>query len=116
MQPKTERLLLGVGSLLLLLAAAIGWVLFGFNAPYFEPFLAACLRLGLVLGALWLAHPHFDRLPNPLVMLIVIVGVVLAVVRWKQMIPVAIGVVVVLMILRGLKRVAANDTSRPRRR
>ncbi len=59
------------------------------------------IRIGMVLAVLWLAFPHLEALPNSLMMLIIIAGVGLAIIaRWKQLIPIAAVMLIVVLVLR----------------
>lgn len=51
--------------LLLAIAAALGiWQQFETLRGGWQPLAAACLRVGLLMGALWLAWPQLNRLPS----------------------------------------------------
>lgn len=70
---------------------------------------AACLRVGLTMGALWLAWPQLERLPSWLIVG-VFTGLVLLALRPK-LFPVALVIAIGVSILRPRRR--PTETSRP---
>jgi hypothetical protein len=94
-----HRTTVGITAAVLLSAAAV----FAFWQPSgwegHQPMLSgACLRVGLVLGALWLAHPQLSRLPSWMFG----VGAALAVVvaLRPKLILLAVPLVVVLWLVK----------------
>lgn len=65
----------------------------------YEVALAACLRIGAVMAALWLAYPQLSQLPQWL--LVVVLGVVLvaAVGRRPQILLLAVPAVILIVLL-----------------
>jgi len=59
---------------------------------------AACLRVGMVMGLLWLAHPQLERLP----LWATVVGVVLAlaILRWPKLVVIVLPLALVLWLLK----------------
>lgn len=85
---------------------AVLLVFAGFAAPQFDldPALAkqlqaACWRVGLLLGAVWLAHPVLWRLQSGPVMWALAVLVVVLAIR-PRLFPLAIGVLLAFALLR----------------
>ena len=66
----------------------------------------ACLRVGLVMGALWLALPQLHRVPGWLVVLTTVVAVVVALQPRRAV--VLVPVLIAAWLLRPRKRKAAN--------
>ena len=57
-----QRHALGIISLISLTAAVYGLVKYGISDGQTSVFASACLRIGLVLGAVWLAYPQLIKL------------------------------------------------------
>lgn len=97
-----QRTMLGILSLLLIVAAGVIYLYAPAGSNDF--FVGIPLRVGLVLGALWLAHPHLDVLPKVLLGFVVVLMLVIAVfARSKGLIIVGVGLTAVLLTLRALK-------------
>lgn len=102
-----QRHTLGVLALLLLLAGS-GYALFSAKDAQTSPYLAACWRMGVVFGALWLALPQLAGLRllrnrlwfGGLVVLVVILW------RWPRLLPLALLALLVLALLRPRKPAA----------
>ncbi|HTM55509.1 MAG TPA: hypothetical protein VL175_15885 [Pirellulales bacterium] len=59
---------------------------------------AACLRVGMVMGLLWLAHPQLERLP---LWATVVGGVLaLAILRWPKLVVFVLPLALVLWLLK----------------
>ena len=59
---------------------------------------SACLRIGVLMSLLWLAHPQLERMPRWMVL---VGGVgVFVVMRWPKLLVLALPVAVVLWLLR----------------
>lgn len=94
MSPKVRRHALGIIALVLLTAA--GGLLLGLT-PGLDPNLAAmygsmCLRIGMTLGAAWLAFPQIMALTawcSPRLLLTLAIGLVVVVVRPKAFLLIA---------------------------
>jgi hypothetical protein len=72
-----------------------------------RPLASACLRVGVVMAALWLAQPQLALLPR---WLLIVVMVALGIVAWRpQVLWVALPVVLVLWLLRPRKRIARGE-------
>lgn len=91
-----RRHILGVLSILALIAAAVVW--FGYDGNQTKMLAAMCLRVGLGLGVIWLALPQIvticERFP-PRLMFAVLLGGMLALARPKTLPLVALIVAVV---------------------
>lgn len=69
-----------LGGLAIVLVAVAFWLqLFPSNNPAGKEFEAACLRMGLLAGVIWLAFPQVSRAPPWLWLAIFVVFIVLAV-------------------------------------
>jgi len=91
-----RRHILGVLSILALIAAAVVW--FGYDGNQTKMLAAVCLRVGLGLGVIWLALPQIvaicEKFP-PRLMIAVLIGSVLVLARPKTLPLVALIVAVV---------------------
>ena len=106
MSPSVRRHALGIVALVLLAAAAVLHV--GF-APSQDENLArfcrdSCLRIGMTMGAAWLAFPQIMALTaycSPKLLLTLAIGLVVVIVRPKSfpLIALLVGAVVVLEVL-----------------
>jgi hypothetical protein len=59
---------------------------------------SACLRVGLLMGILWLAHPQLERAPRWLVL--VGCGAMFVVMRWPRLLVLALPVAIALWLLK----------------
>jgi hypothetical protein len=75
-----RRNLLGVIALVALLAGAVLYFVDGAHSRYLE-WTSACLRVGAVLGAVWLAMPEFRRPGNRWLVAAILAGFV--VLAWR---------------------------------
>ncbi len=115
MRAKMQRTILGALALLLIVAAGAVRLYQGGGGDA-EFLIGMLLRCGLVLGALWLAYPHLDVLPRVLLGALVVIVLVIAVLaRSKGLIVIGVGIAVVLLVLRALKRKAPAAENRPPR-
>ncbi len=92
-----HRPTVGTVALVLLGAAVALWA----RSPDWDReqvLLAACVRIGLVMGAIWLAHPQLIKLPAwlPNVMLVVAIVVALK----PKLIVIAVPLLLLLLWLR----------------
>ncbi len=92
-----HRPTVGTVALVLLGAAVALWA----RSPDWDReqvLLAACVRVGLVMGAIWLAHPQLVKLPTwlPNVMLVVAIVVALK----PKLIVIAVPLLLLLLWLR----------------
>ncbi|MDH3717310.1 MAG: hypothetical protein OES79_04245 [Planctomycetota bacterium] len=92
------RTALGVLALFVL-AVSIPWYLwYPSDSSSSTAWLAAAIRIGAMLGAVWLAHPHLKRM-SPGVWIVALLMIVI-VARFRYIAPVFIVVLIVLAILR----------------
>jgi len=105
-----HRPTVGIIALVLLAAAAVGLAF----SPQDDPggIWAACLRVGLVVGALWLALPQLRRWPSWLGKAILLGALLLVAFKPKALV-LAVGVYVVLIALR--PRTDSPSTGKPER-
>jgi hypothetical protein len=101
---------------LVLLIGAVGLLFTSVEEA--EVWRSACLRVGLLMAAVWLAHPHLKRLHPKLILFGVLLGVIVLVVALKH--PVQIALLMAILLLLGYLRtktsVPAKDGGRPPRR
>jgi hypothetical protein len=105
-----QRHAAGAIALLLLIGSGL---LFAFHPTWDETqaFASSSLRMGAVLGAIWLAYPELIRLPKWLVPLIL--GTVVAIaVRPKSALYVVPIVLMILILRPKKKRTSTVDTRR----
>ncbi|RCS55954.1 hypothetical protein DTL42_00760 [Bremerella cremea] len=88
---------IGIVALVMLVAAAGIWLFHGDDSAYL-PIQGSLLKVGLVLGAVWLAFPQLSKLPIWLATFAV--GSVLVVVLFKKAAIVVIPLLVVVWLLR----------------
>jgi di/tricarboxylate transporter len=101
---RINRLGVGVVAGLCLLAAAVLWVLrfqTGADESRWDGALGACTRIGLFLGAVWIALPRTSRsIDVPLkVLVLVVAGLVGIVLRPRLFLPVTIVVGLLVLVL-----------------
>lgn len=92
-----HRHLLGVASLLLLVTGSILFFTQSTAAGTFEMFIGACIRVGFVLAAVWLAWPQLSRLfsrISPVALGFVLLAV--ALLAWRPRLIVVIGPILAL--------------------
>ncbi|REJ66698.1 MAG: hypothetical protein DWQ31_13825 [Planctomycetota bacterium] len=70
------------------------------------------IRVGAVLGVLWLAYPHLDFLPQALLVALVAAGVVLA--TRRGLFPIAVVLIAAILILRPRSGRSTRGTNGPR--
>ena len=88
-----------IGTIALLLLLVAGWfVIWPPTGPNSQDLEAACLRIGIVLGLIWLAYSHLERVPNWL--WYTLPFALLALARRPQLLLLLIPLAVVLAILR----------------
>ena len=75
-----RRTKLGLLALVLFALAGVLWM-FEASSPLATEGWGACLRVGIILGAFWLAYPDLVRLPVWLLPALIVI--VLAAIRWK---------------------------------
>lgn len=105
-----QRKILGILSLVLLVGGG-ALMLLAPESEYTQNLLAPCFRMGVVLGALWLALPDLQFARNRL-WLLAIGGTLLVIVRWPKLIPLALGALGLFAILR--PRLPRMPPSKPR--
>ena len=72
-----HRPTVGIIAIALLVAGACIWI-WRRESDDWIPWMAGCLRMSVVMGAVWLAHPQLNRLPAWLVACVLASAVVLA--------------------------------------
>lgn len=101
-----KRLIVGIISIVCLAGSALLW-LFGGN-PETNPLLGALTRVGIVLGALWLALPRtgenivWSRALPPVVAIVVAFAVLRRAGWW--IVPLALLVAIAIVVIRPKKR------------
>lgn len=99
-----QRHILGVLSILFLIATGI-ILFFGIGEESQTRFFGGvCMRVGLTLGAIWLAMPQLEKLFHRFptwIWVWSLVGLVAATVRWNVAI-VVFGIVAIIALLRGV--------------
>ena len=86
---------------LVLIVAAIALRLWPQSWGAYEALLGACTRVGLVMGALWLAQPQVARLPSWTFDAILVTGVIVAV--RPKLILIAVPLAFAIWLLRPRK-------------
>ena len=75
---------------------------------------AACIRVGLVMAAIWLAHPQLNRLPGWTAKAILLGAIVIA---WRPKIAIVVlPMLLAYFVLRPRKRADVPPRARPRER
>ena len=92
-----KRTRVGVATLVLLAAAVVLWLVKPAN---YEVWMAATIRIGLVMGALWLALPQLQQFPNWLTKLAVLALMVVLCLRHPQTLVLVIVVALAIGMLR----------------
>jgi len=105
----SKRSQIGLISLVTLLAAG-AILLFAEDQAYYGPAQAALLRIGLVMGAVWIGYPQISKLP----VWLATVGVlsVLAVLLFKKAAIVVIPLLILIWLLRPRTTKKRSPTSR----
>lgn len=99
---RLRRTALGVLAVLLLATAAVLYAIDPANLN--SIWLTSSLRCGMVLAALWLAFPQLDRLPSVLLTVVIVAALGVAVLaKTKLMLPILLGMLLMLLVLRALK-------------
>ncbi|MEX0937292.1 MAG: hypothetical protein WDZ59_05475 [Pirellulales bacterium] len=111
-----HRTTVGITAAVLLSTAAVlaVWQPTGWDGH--QPMLAACLRVGLVLGALWLAHPQLSRMPSWLFGVAVALAVVVALRPKLIVLVVPLAIILWLVKPRASRRGNAPRSAYTRRR
>jgi hypothetical protein len=91
-----QRTILGVLAIVLLLSAAILWLVWRDAENTMT--LAFCWRMGAVVTAAWLAYDDIQRLPGWLLATLPVLAIVL--VRWPRYLLLIVPVVIVLAFLQ----------------
>lgn len=87
----------GILALILLTTGTLLWA-FGSEAENSTAWVAACWRIGLALGALWLALPQLHRVPGWLIAAILFVALVVA--RQPRVMLLAVAVAIAFSVLK----------------
>jgi len=91
-----RRHAIGIIAVILLLAAVALWI-WPLKTNWYQPFWAACCRLGPCMAVLWLAYPEVKRLPPWLLGAFPVLVIILAAKpRWFL---IALPIVIALAIL-----------------
>jgi hypothetical protein len=122
MSPKIRRHALGILALVLLAAAAgllLGFVP-GLDENLADMYGSMCLRIGMTLGAAWLAFPQIMALTDwcsPRLLLTLAIGLVVVVVRPKTfpLIVLLVGFVAVLEVVGWFLRPLRSSGKPPKR-
>ena len=100
-----HRPAVGFIALVLLLTAV---VLFFVGAPETEAWKSGCQRVGLIMGAWWLAMPHLKGARPLWVMLALIVGLVAAMLAVRHH-PLSIAMLTVIVLVLGYLSIASRS-------
>ena len=92
-----HRPTIGIIALVLLASAVLLW-LRPLDWGGQQALLAACVRLGAVMSALWLAHPQVSRLPGWIVPTVLVAAIVVAI--RPKLIVIAVPLIIALCVLR----------------
>lgn len=92
-----RRPMIGIIALVLLTAAVVLAVR-PLDWGGHQALLAACVRVGAVMTALWLAYPQVSRLPKWIVPTVLIAAIVVAI--RPKLIVIAVPLLVALVVLR----------------
>ncbi len=99
--PDIRRWLLGVLALLTLVAGAI----IVYAEPWggdAKPMGSACLRVGIVLGAAWLAQPELEKIPKWMFMSLLVAVVIIC---WRPAtVVIVVPALLLLWTLRGIAK------------
>jgi len=93
----TQRNVIGIIAVALLILS-LALILSGPASAAQEQFSAACLRIGVTMGALWFAYPRLKKLPGWLMTAVLALAVVIAL--RPKLFPLAAVLIVVLLIVR----------------
>ncbi len=107
-----RRMIVGILSVGLLIAAVLLFFSYGPELGWNNVFVGVCLRLGLVLGAIWLAWPQVAKLANVLPRVFLIGGglILAAGVIYSRLLPIAVAIIVVAIVLQLVMRYFASRT------
>ncbi|MBA2114846.1 hypothetical protein [Bremerella alba] len=105
----SKRSQIGLISLTTLAATAAIW-LFADDQSYYGPAQAALLRIGLVMGAVWIGFPQISKLP----VWLATIGIVsvLAILLFKKAAIVLIPLLILIWLLRPRPSKKRTSTSR----
>jgi len=92
-----HRPTIGIIALVLLASALLLW-LRPLDWGGQQALLAACVRVGVVMSALWLAHPQVSRLPAWFLPTLLVAAIVVAI--RPKLIVLAVPLIIALCILR----------------
>ena len=95
-----HRPTVGIIAVVLLASAAALWV-WPLDWDGYDALLGACVRIGAVMAAIWLAHPQLVKLPLWLPEAVVVVAIVVAL--RPKLIIVALPLILLLLWLRPRK-------------
>ena len=105
----SKRSQIGLISLTTLLVSGGIW-LFAEDQAYYGPIQAALLRIGLVLGAVWIGYPQISKLPIWLAT--IGIGSILAVLLFKKAAIIVIPLLILIWLLRPRPSKKRNSTNR----
>lgn len=105
----SKRSQIGLISLTTLVAAVAIW-LFADDQSYYGPIQAVLLRIGLVMGAVWIGYPQISKLP----IWLATIGIVsvLTVLLFKKAAIVVIPLFILIWLLRPRPSKKRNSTNR----
>ena len=96
-----HRPTVGVIAALLIVGAIVLWIWAPLGSNN-EVSLSACVRVGLVMAALWLALPQLERIPNWLMKAALFVALLLVSFKQPRVLVLAGGIYLVVVLLRPL--------------
>jgi hypothetical protein len=104
-----HRPTLGIVALLLLLAGVVGLLISNSEGPEAWPW--GCLRVSLLLSAVWLAHPHLKGLHPRLVGLALLAGFAVLVFAARH--PFQIALLAAVALLLGYLSIRSREPVKP---
>ena len=111
----SKRTQFGLLSLVLLTAAGVLWLM-GIETTDYAPILSPLMRLGLVLGAVWIAWPQITKLPIWLATVGIVTVVAFLIFKKAALVLIPLLVLIYFLRPRPPKRQAANQESLPSNR
>ncbi len=111
-ESKFRRAVIGVVSVVLLIAALVMFLAFGIEQGRTSIYVGICLRLGLVLGSIWLAWPQLEKLVNvlPRIILIGAGAGLLASVVYSRLLPIVLTFIVAAIGIQLVFRFVSSKT------
>lgn len=111
-ESKFRRAVIGVVSVVLLIAALVMFLAIGIEQGRTSIYVGICLRLGLVLGSIWLAWPQLEKLVNvlPRIILIGAGAGLLASVVYSRLLPIVLTFIVAAIGIQLVFRFVSSKT------